>query len=84
MSADDLRNMVKVMGEAFRDNAQLSAAGAASVILEGVRAGKWRILVGDDAHALDAAVRAEPENAYGPEGIGLGSINRTFTDPEPN
>jgi hypothetical protein len=29
-----------------------------------VRSGDWRILVGDDAKALDAAVRAKPEAAY--------------------
>ena len=84
MSADDLRNMVKVMGEAFRDNAPLSAAGAATVILDGVRENRWRILVGDDALALDEAVRAHPEQAYGPDGLvlGLAGINRALTDPE--
>jgi hypothetical protein len=39
-----------------------------------VRAGKWRILVGDDALALDEAVRADPENAYGEHGLNLGTI----------
>jgi hypothetical protein len=29
-----------------------------------VRSGSWRILVGDDAKTLDAAIRAEPEAAY--------------------
>jgi NAD(P)-dependent dehydrogenase (short-subunit alcohol dehydrogenase family) len=71
---DDLRKMIKMMGEMFRDNAPLSAAGAATIILDGVRAGEWRILVGDDAHALDKAVRADPETAYGPEGLALGSV----------
>jgi hypothetical protein len=50
--------------DAFRDNAPLSAAGAATVILDGVRAGRWRILVGDDAKVLDEGVRANPEGAY--------------------
>jgi hypothetical protein len=45
------------------------------VILDGVRAGKWRILVGDDAHALDEAVRGDPERAYGPDGLDLGTIS---------
>ncbi len=49
---------------AFRDMAPMTAAEAARVILDGVRDERWRILVGDDAHALDAAVRAEPELAY--------------------
>src|SRR4051794_39509509 len=48
---DDLRGFVKVMGEMFRDNAPVSAAQAATVILDGVRNDRWRILVGDDAHA---------------------------------
>ena len=41
-----------------------SAADAARIILAGVRDGRWRILVGDDAHALDELVRAHPEEAY--------------------
>ncbi len=48
----------------FRDKAPLSAADAATVILEGVRSGAWRILVGEDAKTLDALVRAKPEAAY--------------------
>ncbi len=52
------------MNADFRDRAPLSAAEAAKIILDGVLAGAWRILVGDDAKALDAAVRARPEAAY--------------------
>jgi len=66
-SDEDVRNVVVTMAEAFRDNAPMSAAAAATVILDGVRAGDWRILVGDDAHRLDEAVRADPVNAYEPE-----------------
>jgi NAD(P)-dependent dehydrogenase (short-subunit alcohol dehydrogenase family) len=51
-------------GKGFRDSAPLSAAGAATVILEGVRSGAWRILVGADAHRLDEFVRANPDSAY--------------------
>jgi NAD(P)-dependent dehydrogenase (short-subunit alcohol dehydrogenase family) len=71
----DLQQMVKMMGQMFRDSAPMTAAAAATVILEGVRAGRWRILVGDDAHALDAAVRAEPERAYDADGPTLGTIS---------
>jgi NAD(P)-dependent dehydrogenase (short-subunit alcohol dehydrogenase family) len=71
----DLQQLVKGMGQMFRDSAPMTAAQAATVILDGVLAGKWRILVGDDAHALDAAVRADPENAYGPDGPTLGTIS---------
>jgi len=35
----------------------MTAAAAATVILDGVKAGRWRILVGDDAHRLDERVR---------------------------
>jgi len=48
----------------FRDKAPLSAAGAASIILDGVRNEQWRILVGDDARVLDRLVREAPEEAY--------------------
>ena len=50
-------------GEAFRDNG-LDPTEAASIILQGVRDVRWRILVGPDAHALDQAVRNAPEEAY--------------------
>ena len=69
-----LARMVETFGEMFRDNAPLSAAQAATVILDGVRAGAWRILVGDDAHAIDKTVRADPEGVYGPEGLNFASI----------
>ncbi len=48
----------------FRNSAPTTADEAATIILEGVRARRWRILVGDDAHALDVAVRNDPEEAY--------------------
>jgi len=48
----------------FRDKAPLSAAEAAQIILDGVRAEKWRILVGRDAEILDRLVRETPEDIY--------------------
>jgi NAD(P)-dependent dehydrogenase (short-subunit alcohol dehydrogenase family) len=74
LSDDDIVNLMTMFGEMFRDNAPLSAKQAATIILDGVRAGKWRILIGDDAHALDEAVRADPENAYGENGLNLPTI----------
>jgi NAD(P)-dependent dehydrogenase (short-subunit alcohol dehydrogenase family) len=50
----------------FRDEAPTTAAQAAKIILDGVRAERWRILVGEDAHTLDRMVRSDPENAYEP------------------
>lgn len=64
-----IRAAIKQRGEDFRDKAPTSAARAAAIILEGVRDERWRILVGDDAHALDAMVRAAPEDAYEAEFI---------------
>ena len=63
-SADDLRQMLVRMSTDFRDKAPLSAAQAATIILDGVRSGAWRILVGEDAGRIDAALRAKPEAAY--------------------
>lgn len=63
-SDEDLRQGMQAQAEAFRDNAPLDAAGAATLILAGVRRGDWRILVGDDAEMLDAMVRLEPTAAY--------------------
>jgi NAD(P)-dependent dehydrogenase (short-subunit alcohol dehydrogenase family) len=74
LSDDDIQNMMRMFGEMFRDNAPVTAEQAATIILDGVRAGKWRILVGDDAYALDEAVRADPEGAYGEDGLSLGTI----------
>ena len=51
---------MQMRGEMFRDNAPMTAAQAATVILDGVRANEWRILVGDDAFALDEMVRECP------------------------
>jgi hypothetical protein len=48
----------------FRDHAPTTAARAATIILDGVRAGEWRILVGEDAVVLDRLVRADPTHAY--------------------
>jgi NAD(P)-dependent dehydrogenase (short-subunit alcohol dehydrogenase family) len=63
-SPDDLRALLGRIEADFRDKAPLSAADAATIILDGVRSGAWRILVGQDAQVVDAAVRARPEAAY--------------------
>ena len=63
-SADELRQVLEKMNSDFRDRAPLDAAGAATIILDGVRSGAWRILVGQDAEGLDGFVRAKPEAAY--------------------
>ena len=63
-SADDLRQFLMRAGNDFRDKAPVSAAQAATVILDALRTGTWRILIGEDAKMIDAAVRAKPEAAY--------------------
>ena len=64
LSDDQLREAMHKRGTDFRDNAPMSASDAAAVILAGVRANQWRILVGDDAVMLDERVRANPWNVY--------------------
>jgi NAD(P)-dependent dehydrogenase (short-subunit alcohol dehydrogenase family) len=63
-SPDDLRKFLVQMNADFRDKAPLGAAQAAEIILDGVRAGAWRILVGEDAKTLDGLVRRQPDSAY--------------------
>ena len=62
---EQVAQMVEMMGSAFRDNAPVSAAEAATMMLDAVRDGRWRVLLGEDAKALDEAVRANPETIYG-------------------
>ncbi len=63
---DEERELGKLADQMFHDMAPMTASEAATVILTGVRENRWRILVGDDAHKLDNAVRANPEAAYEP------------------
>jgi NAD(P)-dependent dehydrogenase (short-subunit alcohol dehydrogenase family) len=64
MSDDEIQQMSAERARKFRDEAPMTAAAAAKVILDGVKAERWRILVGDDAHVLDQRVRNDPEAAY--------------------
>jgi NAD(P)-dependent dehydrogenase (short-subunit alcohol dehydrogenase family) len=64
-SDEDIRQGIQARQESFRDDAPMTAAAAATVILDGVAEGRWRILVGDDAAVLDRLVREAPEEAYG-------------------
>ncbi len=63
---DQLRVLMHAMAERFRDAAPTTAAQAAGTILDGVRNETWRVLVGEDAKALDSMVRRSPELAYEP------------------
>jgi NAD(P)-dependent dehydrogenase (short-subunit alcohol dehydrogenase family) len=61
-----ITQMIAELGRQFESNAPTTAAEAATIILNGVREEKWRILVGADAHSLDRHVRNAPEEAYEP------------------
>jgi len=61
MSDDDIRQRVAERERRFREEAPTSAAEAATIILNGVKADQWRILVGPDAHKIDELVRRSPE-----------------------
>src|SRR5258705_9975805 len=67
MSDEDIQTIAADRARTFREEAPMTAAAAATVILDGVKAGRWRILVGDDAHRLDERVRQTPERAYDAE-----------------
>ena len=62
-----LQAMVDEQARRFLEDAPTTAAAAATIILDGVKAERWRILVGEDAQKMDALVRKEPEAAYTPE-----------------
>jgi hypothetical protein len=63
-SPDQVRKTLVRLEKEGKDRALLSAADAASIILDGVRSGAWRILVGKDAAFVDERIRSRPESAY--------------------
>src|SRR5215469_12343619 len=64
LSDDDIRKLVAERERRFLEEAPTTAAEAATIILEGVKADRWRILVGGDAQIIDEMVRSSPEQAY--------------------
>jgi NAD(P)-dependent dehydrogenase (short-subunit alcohol dehydrogenase family) len=66
LSDDQVRAFVKQRIDAFQDNAPITSAEAATIILDGVREGRWRILIGEDAHRFDKLARERAENLYEP------------------
>jgi hypothetical protein len=64
VSDEELRAMVAARERRFVEDAPTSASQAATIILDGVKADRWRILVGQDAEAIDERVRRSPEQAY--------------------
>jgi hypothetical protein len=62
-SADDLRRAIPRLKDEFQDKG-FAAAQAATIILDGVRSGAWRILVGEEAKMLDVQARANPQAPF--------------------
>src|SRR5258705_4879850 len=67
MSDEDVQAAVAERARSFLEDAPMTAAQAARIILDGVKAERWRIRVGDDAHRRDERVRQTPDRAYEPE-----------------
>lgn len=77
---EDIKWMMDEAADQFEASAPMTAAEAATVILDGVRENRWRILVGEDAKMLDAIVREHAEDIYD---VGrLGEITAMFAVPE--
>ncbi|MSO91024.1 MAG: SDR family oxidoreductase [Acetobacteraceae bacterium] len=64
LSDAEIAAMLAERARRFVADAPTSATEAATIILEGVKAGQLRILVGKDAHLIDKMVRADPDHAY--------------------
>ncbi|HEY1416218.1 MAG TPA: SDR family NAD(P)-dependent oxidoreductase [Caulobacteraceae bacterium] len=64
LTDDQIRALSAEMARRFRDDAPTTAAQAAKIILDGVKAERWRILVGPDAGVIDEMVRDDPDEAY--------------------
>ena len=67
LSDADLKGMLAERARRFVTDAPTSSAEAATIILDGVKADRLRILVGPDARLIDEMVRADPDHAYEPE-----------------
>ena len=64
LSDGDIAKLAEERARRFLEEAPTSAAQAAKIILDGVKADRWRILVGADAERIDQRVREAPERAY--------------------
>ena len=64
LSDADIGKLAHERARRFLEDAPTTAAEAAKIILDGVKAERWRILVGKDAEKIDRMVREAPERAY--------------------
>lgn len=58
------RTWRRALGGAFSDYQPMSSRSAAEQILDAVQRGQWRVVVGEDALAVDERVRADPWTIY--------------------
>jgi NAD(P)-dependent dehydrogenase (short-subunit alcohol dehydrogenase family) len=63
-SDEDIRTLTQLRADTFEHGAPTTAGAAATIILDAVRSGQWRVLVGDDAHDIDRILRDRPTEAY--------------------
>jgi NAD(P)-dependent dehydrogenase (short-subunit alcohol dehydrogenase family) len=67
MSEEQVLALLQQRADAFRDKAPVSAAQAATIMLDAVKQKRWRVLIGQDAALLDRGVREHPDEIYEPE-----------------
>ena len=82
-SDEDLRDLMALRVDMFENNALKTAEEAAKIILDGVRAGHWRILIGPDAHALDVMLRERPHDGLHRGVHGRARRRRPLRRPDP-
>jgi hypothetical protein len=63
-SVEQIKEQIKENAESFKNNAPTSSEQAAEIILSAVKKKEWRVLVGEDAKAIDQWVRNDPVDAY--------------------
>lgn len=66
LSDDEIRAGLAERARRFVTDAPTSTEDAVTIILDGVKADRLRILVGRDAHLIDEMVRQDPDDAYTP------------------
>ena len=63
-SVEQIKEQIKENAESFKNKAPTSSEQAAEIILSAVKKKEWRVLVGEDAKAIDQWVRNDPVDAY--------------------
>ena len=64
LSDEQIQEVVAERDRQYETGAPITAAAASTIILDGVKAGEWRILVGEDTKRIDQMVRERPDRAY--------------------